>query len=158
VSRPADIEIRPAEPKDHPAVLDLSPRLTIGVAPWRDPSKVARAVRGWIESSLTDADAPGHAVFVAVLGVQVVGFVTVAERAHFTGDLDGYVGELVTAGGMEGRGIGRALMAAAERWADARGLAHLTLETGAANDRAREFYRLAGYQDEDVRLTKRIAP
>jgi ribosomal protein S18 acetylase RimI-like enzyme len=58
---------------------------------------------------------------------------------------------------MEGRGIGQALLAAAEVWARDRGLTYMTLETGARNARAREFYRLAGYEEEDVRLTKRLA-
>jgi hypothetical protein len=76
-------------------VLDLSARLTIGVAPWRDPEKVATAVRGWAESSLASAREEGHAVLVALLDGQVAGMVSLAERKHFTGDLDAYVGELV---------------------------------------------------------------
>ncbi len=79
-----------------------------------------------------------------------------AERTHFTGQVDAYVGELVTAEGHERRGIARALMAAAEDWGAARGLRYLTLETGMANHAARAFYAGIGYQEEDVRLTKRI--
>jgi ribosomal protein S18 acetylase RimI-like enzyme len=58
---------------------------------------------------------------------------------------------------MERRGIARALMQAAEAWGGAQGLDCLTLETGAANQAARAFYAALGYQEEDVRLTKRIA-
>jgi ribosomal protein S18 acetylase RimI-like enzyme len=89
-------------------------------------------------------------------GDQVVGVVHAAEREHFTGQVDAYVGELVTAPGRERRGIGRALTAAAEAWGAARGLAYLTLRTGAANEKARAFYAALGYLEEDVRLTKRI--
>jgi ribosomal protein S18 acetylase RimI-like enzyme len=49
-------------------------------------------------------------------------------------------------------------MAAAERWAAARGLPRITLETGACNQRARHFYEEAGYQEEEVTLTKAVAP
>jgi len=49
-------------------------------------------------------------------------------------------------------------MAAAESWASDRGLRHLTLETGAANQPARGFYRALGYLEEDVRLTKPLPP
>jgi ribosomal protein S18 acetylase RimI-like enzyme len=38
-----------------------------------------------------------------------------------------------------------------------RGLAFLTLETGAANKPARDLYAALGYQEEGVRLTKAIA-
>jgi GNAT superfamily N-acetyltransferase len=84
--------------------------------------------------------------------------VSVAEREHFTGELDAYVGELVVDGAMEGRGPGRVLMAAAEHWAADRGLPRITLETGARNHRARHFYEDAGYQEEEVRLIKAVAP
>ena len=97
-----------------------------------------------------------NAVYVATDGDQVVGFVHAAERTHFTGQVDAYVGELVTAPGLERRGIARALMAAAEAWGAARGLDYLTLVTGAANHGARAFYAAAGYLEEDVMLTKKI--
>ncbi len=67
---------------------------------------------------------------------------------------DAYVGELLVARSAEGRGVGRALMARAEQWGREQGHAYLTVETGAANARARAFYTGLGYLDEDVRLTK----
>jgi ribosomal protein S18 acetylase RimI-like enzyme len=154
----AGFRIRPVRPEDRMVLLDMSARLTIGVAPWRDPRKVAVAVRGWIESSLTSAGNEGSAVLVALLDGTVAGMVSLAEREHFTGDHDAYIGELVVGAAMEGRGAGQALMAAAERWAQSRGLSRITLETGARNHRARRFYDRAGFEEEDIRLTKSIAP
>ncbi len=81
---------------------------------------------------------------------------TVEEKRHWSGDADGYVGELVTAEDMEGLGVGRALMAAAEHWAGERGLGYVTLETGAGNSRGRRFYHHLAYEEEDVRLTKSL--
>jgi ribosomal protein S18 acetylase RimI-like enzyme len=37
-----------------------------------------------------------------------------------------------------------------------RGLARITLETGAANDAARAFYAALGYREEDVRLSRAL--
>lgn len=155
--KPGTFEIRPVRASDHPALLALSPRLATGVAPWRDPGKAAAAARGWIESSLASAHREDHAVLVAVLDGRAAGMVSLAERRHFTGDTDAYVGELVMDSTAEGRGAGRALMAAAERWAASRGLSKITLETGTRNHRARRFYANAGYQEEDIRLTKIIS-
>ncbi len=90
-------------------MLGLSPRLTIGAAPWRDPDRVAAAARGWIESSLAAAGQDGHALLVALLGGQVAGLVSLVEREHFTGELDAYIGELVVGQAQEGQGAGRAL-------------------------------------------------
>jgi ribosomal protein S18 acetylase RimI-like enzyme len=150
------VEIRPVQPGDHAQVLALAPRLTEGVAAWRDPQAVLRAVCGWVESSLESAGQPGHAVYVAVADGRVTGVVTVCERAHFTGQVDAYVGELAVAAGLERHGIATQLMDAAEAWAARRGLAFLTLETGAANQPARAFYARRGYRDEDIRLTRAI--
>lgn len=140
-------------PADRDAVLALAPRLCTGVAPWRPREGVHSAVREWFEESV-DATGGDQAVFVARIGAGVVGMVAVSEQRHWSGTLDAYVGELVTAADLEGRGIGRTLLARAEQWARDRGLSRLTLETGAANARAREFYARLGYLDEEIRLTR----
>lgn len=157
-NRPAHaVRARRYEERDRAAVLALAPRLAEGVAAWRDPAAVDTAVQGWVHGSLAAAESSDSAVFVAedrAASGHVLGFVTVGERTHFSGAVDGYVGELVVAPDHERRGAGRALMTAAENWARDRGLRHLTLETGAANHPARCFYAALGYQEEDVRLTK----
>jgi GNAT superfamily N-acetyltransferase len=152
----ADFHIRPVREEDHLALLELSPRLTIGAAPWRDPAGFAAAARGWIESSLASAHEDGRAVLVALLDGRVAGLVSLAERRHFTGEMDAYVGELVTDEALEGRGAGRALMAAAERWAAQWGLARITLDTGARNRRARRFYEWTGFEEEEIRFSKAV--
>jgi len=150
-------QIREYIPADRDAIMALAPRLTQGMAPWRDDAAWLAAVQGWMRDAAEAAGQPGHVVYVAALeGDRVVGVVHVAERTHFTGQVDAYVGELVTATGMERRGIARALMAAAEAWGATRGLDHLTLETGAANHGARAFYATLGYLEEGVRLTMKI--
>ena len=150
------VRIREYAPADRDAVMALAQRLTEGVAGWRDPAAVLTTVQAWITSAADTAGQPDHVVYVAVDDDRVVGVVAAAEREHFTGQIDAYVGELITAAGMERRGIARALMAAAEAWGAARGLGYLTLETGAANQTARAFYATLGYLEEDVRLTKKI--
>jgi ribosomal protein S18 acetylase RimI-like enzyme len=134
----------------------LAPRLLAGIPPWRDAAAWRAAVEGWVADAADTAGDPGHAVYVAVADGQVAGFVEVTERAHFTGQVDAYVGELVTAAEYERRGIARALMQAAADWSAARGLDLLTLETGAANHAARAFYAALGYEEEDVRLTRKL--
>jgi ribosomal protein S18 acetylase RimI-like enzyme len=152
----ATIRIRPYHPDDRGQVMALAPRLTEGIAEWREPAAVLLAVQGWVRESIDSVSRPGHAIHVAADGDIIVGFVTVCERAHFTGQLDAYVGELAVKPGLERRGIATRLMAAAESRAAGRGLAFLTLETGAANQPARGLYAALGYQQEDVRLTKAI--
>jgi len=130
----------------------------VGVALWRDRDGVASAVHAWVVDSVDGHDAERNPVFVAVDDDgTVVGFVSVGSRLHWSGETDGYVGELAVMEGVERRGIGSALMDAAEEWSRKHGLSRLTLETGAANTVAREFYRSRGYRDEDVRLSVELA-
>lgn len=75
------LEIRPVQPGDHTQVLALAPRLTEGVAAWREPQAVLCAVRRWVESSLGAAGEPGHPVYVAIADGRVAGVVTIGERA-----------------------------------------------------------------------------
>jgi GNAT superfamily N-acetyltransferase len=47
-------------------------------------------------------------------------------------------------------------MVAVEDWARRHGFPRVSLDTGAANARARAFYAALDYEEEDVRLTKRL--
>jgi hypothetical protein len=65
---------RPVQPGDHARVLALAPRLTEGVADWRDPTAVHHAVSWWVKSSLDTADDSGRAVYVAVADGSIAGW------------------------------------------------------------------------------------
>ena len=149
--------IRPFTPGDRPALLAVAPRLTSGIPPWCDPVAMTATARGWIEGGIAALGADS-AIFVAEdLGGACIGFISVARRRHFTGEERAYIGELVVADAAEGRGIGLALLSAAERWASARGLPALALDTGAANARAHGFYAQLDFGEESVKLVKRLA-
>ena len=147
-----DPQIRPLEPADVDAVVAMQDRLADWIAPWRDPAAVRAAIHGWIAES-TAASFEGSAL-VAEIGGTVVGFISVSTTTHFSGETDSYIGELIVAADHEGAGIGRALVAEAERIAVDRGHRCLTLTTGAANARGRAFYERIGFELEDINFTK----
>jgi ribosomal protein S18 acetylase RimI-like enzyme len=134
----------------------MAGRLQEGVAAWRGPEAVQQAVTGWMRESLKDLSDPDRAAFVADLDGQVVGFVCVTERSHFTGEVDAYIGELVVSEAAEGRGVGRALVRAAEDWGRARERKRVVVDTGAANTPARNFYAALGYEEEDITVSRAI--
>src|SRR5947209_16443336 len=101
------VRVRPYRHHDRAAAIALATRLEIGVAPWRDAAAVRAAVTQWVGTSLDLAGAHDRAVLVAVCEDVLVGFVTVSQRRHFTGELDAYVGELVVAEEAQRRGGGR---------------------------------------------------
>jgi GNAT superfamily N-acetyltransferase len=150
------MHIRSAQESDRDLLLELAERLQEGVAPWRDPDDVRRAVVGWVRESLADLSDPDSAAFVAERSGQAVGFVCVSERTHFTGEVDTYIGELVVAKMAQGEGVGRALVRAAEDWGRARGRKRVVVDTGAANAPARQFYAALGYEEEDITVSRAI--
>lgn len=153
--QPADrIRVRPLQPADEEFVRGLAPRLTVGMPAWRDPERCLAAVEGWIAGSI-DRHGRRATVFVAEdERGERLGFASVSEETHFTGERQAYIGELATGAAAEGRGVGRALLAACENWARAQGFRIIALSTGAANVRALGFYRGHGYRDEDIRLSR----
>ena len=142
---PESIVIRTGTGADLEAVLALAPRLAVGVAPWRDQAEAIAAGRRWLEGSLAAAAQGDGTVFVAAMADQVLGVISIRPSTHFTGERDGYIGELAVAEHASRQGIGRALIDAADAWARGHGLAHLTLHTGARNAGARAFYAALGF-------------
>ncbi|MQA79224.1 MAG: GNAT family N-acetyltransferase [Streptosporangiales bacterium] len=152
----ADMEIRRYRPTDLTAVLGIAPRLTEGVAAWHEPQRVLDAVTGWVGAYPETAARDSVAVFLPEDAGAVIGLIGVSERRHFTGETEGYVGELVVSSTSARQGVGRALMGAAEDSARQRGHGRVTLDTGWDNATAREFYAALGYEAEGVRLSKPV--
>lgn len=86
-----------------------------------------------------------------------VGFVYLEElRDYFTLVAHGHVGMLVVNEDAEGRGIGGALMRAAEAWARERGYRTLTLTVFGTNHAAQAIYQHLGYGLETLRYVKTL--
>jgi len=152
----APIRIRAAAEHDKPAVLQLAPRLAEGLASWRNRQAAIQAATQWLTDSLAAAARRDGTVLVAVDQASIVGVISISGQRHFTGEIDGYIGELAVASHAVRRGIGRALIAAAQAWAQDRGLRHLSLHTGMANIPARHFYAALGFLEEEIRLTRPV--
>ena len=68
-----EIRIRGAQASDGDAVIEMAERLQEGVAPWRDPQEVRRAVVGWVRESLAGHGDPDTRAFAAERTGEVVG-------------------------------------------------------------------------------------
>lgn len=133
------MQIRVAVPADIPAVfevrtsvrenhLSLAELAALGITPQTLPAMLAGDGRGW----------------VAEEGGQVAAF-AMADAA------EACVFALFVRPGHEGRGLGRALLAEAERWLAARGCGQAWLLTeGDPATRANGFYRHLGWHNEGL--------
>jgi GNAT superfamily N-acetyltransferase len=155
------LRIRAARAEDAAWILPMSSRLhDFGPPPFRPRDQMDRAVAADIAAGLESPD-PDIAVLVAedeATG-RPAGFAHIKTLAdYFTDEPHGHVSDLVVAGGAEGRGVGSALLAAAEDWSRARGHRLLTLNVFDENHRARRLYDRVGYRPDTLRMVKVLAP
>jgi aminoglycoside 6'-N-acetyltransferase I len=113
-------------------------------------------------SLLADGDRAAAFVSASPAG-GLAGFVEVALRAWrpgCTGSPVGYVEALYVTPGERARGVGAALLAAAEAWAASRGCTTLAADAAADNVAALALHRRLGYEEVGarVRLRKALAP
>jgi len=87
-----------------------------------------------------------HAIIVAELSHQVVGWVHTHIYCLLVDDPEVEIGGLVVDETVRGQGIGEALMQAAEDWAREQGCASVYLRSNTTRTRAHEFYKRIGYE------------
>jgi ribosomal protein S18 acetylase RimI-like enzyme len=154
----AAIHIRPARAADAAWIIPLAPRMhAFGPPPWREAGEMDAAVAQQWAHELAHPT-PGSSFLVAEdASGAPAGFVWVkTERDYFIERPVGHVIDIAVTEAAEGRGVGRALLEAAERWAEERGYPWLTLHVFEGNDRARRLYEKMGYQPEWTRMLKRV--
>lgn len=152
------IRIRAAKPGDAHWIISLAPRLhEFGPPPWRSAEEMDASVAVGLAAGLATPE-PGTLILAAVDDAGApLGFISLRTDAdYFTGKAVGHVTDIVVAPSGEGRGVGRALLGAAERWATAAGYPWLTLHVFEGNDRARQIYEKAGYVAEWTRMVKLV--
>ncbi|HEY8601178.1 MAG TPA: GNAT family N-acetyltransferase [Thermomicrobiales bacterium] len=155
------LQIRPAIAADADFISGFVARFAeSGALPWRDPALMATFHASGVAQVVAHARAPeeGHQVLVATAGDgQPLGFIYLHnQRSGLTGEEQGYVSMLSVTREAEGRGVARALLAAAEDWAREQGFRHLALDTFGDNLRARAVYAHLGFAEESLKLVKAL--
>jgi ribosomal protein S18 acetylase RimI-like enzyme len=113
------------------------------VVPWNDP-------RADLERAL---DGPSSTVLAGVQDGALVATAVVGHDGH-----RGWVYYLAVAPAARGRGLGRAMMDACERWLADRGVPKLNLMVRGGNEPVLGFYDALGYgRDEVVVVSRRLS-
>src|SRR5688500_2789208 len=134
------VRVRRAVAEDWPFILALIPRLTEIGPEWRDRAQMADTEARAIAESQKGGD-PDRGVCVAGIGGGGFGFSELGARVDYVRcERHGHISNIVGGRESEGRGVGRALIAAAEAWGGERGYGMLTLHVFDANRGARAVY------------------
>jgi GNAT superfamily N-acetyltransferase len=88
---------------------------------------------------------------------QRLGYVNVRAGADEIADERcAYIALLAVIAKAEGRGVGQALLLAAESWSKDMGFSRVALDVFASNCRGQRFYETAGFRPETLRVIKRL--
>lgn len=152
--------IRPYQPEDIPWILSLSDRLTAFDLPaWRQAETINAANQTLLKKALEEPETGSTFLIAEVDGNVRAGFIFLQTEAEFfSHEPQGYISDLVVHPDHEGQGVGRALLQAAEAWAQDKGFAVLTLYVFASNTRARQLYEKVGFQADLIKYAKPIPP
>jgi ribosomal protein S18 acetylase RimI-like enzyme len=148
---------------DHTAIRDLLHQSDILHAEHLPHTSRAPETPRFSRDFLRDAlDDERTAILVATEDEQVVAFVLLEEE-HPSGPDEApepwcAIYDVAVRRDRWGRGIGAALLAAAEQWAQRRGLGQMRLDVYEFNTRARALYERLGYTTHSRELIKTIAP
>ncbi len=150
------MRIRRALPADQPFVVAAAARLGgFGPPAWRPPEEIAsgevRTLRAFFQSP------PSRSALLIAQSEEGsrLGFAYLERlQDYFTLEDHGHVGILVVTEQAQGKGVGSALMRAAEDWAREQGYRKLTLTVFEANHTARVVYDHLGYAPETLRYVK----
>ena len=149
--------VRAGTAADRDFVIEAARRFAaFGPPPWRTPLEIVAGEVRCLDDFF-DRGMQGSTLLVAEEAGRSAGFAFLEHHIdYFTGDGHGHVGMLAITEAAEGRGVGTALLAAAEEWARAHGYARLTLNVFEGNARARRAYERAGFQVETLRYIKAL--
>lgn len=142
--------MRAALPDDAAEMARLAAELGYPMPPEEMARRVARLT----------GDVRHHIVVAAEGPDRILGWMHVEHRDSLEGGERAEVMGLVVDSRARGRGIGRTLVAAAEDWASAKGLAELTVRSNTARELSHPFYEALGYERLKTQhvYIKRVSP
>lgn len=142
----ANVRIRAAKLRDAPELAAIMCELGYETA--------SNEMRVRLKSILRDAH---YRTFVAKIGTELCGMIgTLTHMSHEHNDLSGKIIALVVSKKQRRSGVGRALIAAAERDFARRNVTRLTLTTRFERDEAHRFYEALGYSRTGFRFAKNL--
>jgi GNAT superfamily N-acetyltransferase len=124
---------------------------------WAQEDALASSAAEQDELLSDGLDTAGHDIFVATVGGEEVGnlwlFTNPVTRVR-----ESFIYNIEVDETHRGKGLGRALLTAAEQWCITHGVTALRLNVFSFNTRAINLYESAGFAPTNMNMMKRISP
>ena len=144
VAQESQVQIRSPRPEDSRRLAELASQLGYSSTAF----DVEKRLAGFEHS-------PDHAVFVAELNGEVVGWIGVFIYRCVEADARAEINGLLVDERVRSRGIGVKLVAQAEEWARRRGSDGIGVRSNVIRERAHAFYERLGYKHVKTQKTFR---
>ncbi|MGH3359382.1 MAG: GNAT family N-acetyltransferase [Nocardioidaceae bacterium] len=118
---------------------------------WAQDGSVARSRRAFRDLLPNGAATPDHRLFTARADGEEIGTLWLYVSAEHA---DAFIYDIAVHEPQRGRGLGRALLGAAETWSRERGMRSVSLHVFGHNAVARRLYVSAGYEVTDLSMRK----
>lgn len=152
-----DVIIRQADNRDSDFIFSLSPNLAeVANLHWHTKEAVQQMQDNYIADMLAETTTP-NATLIAEVNQVPLGFIHVRTRQDdISGEVCGTIPLLAVSPKSQGLGIGKRLVASAEKWAKELGYRLIHLEVFANNSKANAFYGNLGFEPEMVHMIKTL--
>ena len=152
------LRIRLAHADDDEFILALAERfVAFELPPWRRRGETLAGIRADIARHLREMPAGSHLFVAEDEDGERRGFLHLQTHKDFlTGALTCHISDIAVTPEADGRGVGRALLDFAERWAKEHRCRFVTLSVFPGNERARRVYERHGFGVELLRMAKPV--
>ncbi|KMK75625.1 GNAT family N-acetyltransferase [Alkalihalobacillus pseudalcaliphilus] len=149
------MNIRKFEEKDHSDILELAKRFNnIYYMSFRDESLMCKKQE---ELAVQAVNNNKENIYIAEESGDFLGYIELnIQEDFFTNRKQAYVSAIAVTEKGEGKGIGKVLMKKAEEWAVNQELSEVILDVFLSNKRAIGLYEHLGYQQEIVKMVKKL--
>jgi GNAT superfamily N-acetyltransferase len=133
------------EPDNEPSIREIVPSDAEAAARLSGELGYPASAEAMTRRILRLSGQPGHAVYVAALDAEVVGWIELPTTCHLTSEPYAEIGGLVVTESARSQGIGGKLVRFAEEWAKRQGVQRILVRSRITRERAHAFYERAGF-------------
>jgi GNAT superfamily N-acetyltransferase len=124
---------------------------------WPEEGSLERSAAECAKELPDGLDSVGHDIFIGTVDGQEIGFLWLFTNPELSPP-ETFIFDIEVDAEHQGKGYGRGLLEAGERWCIGRGVTAMKLHVFGFNTTAIKLYETSGYEITNLNMTKRLVP